>query len=445
LFLLLALFLLQATPSGVITGVIRTPAGVPQAGVRVYAVALRDAAEATAGLTVFEALTQTDAAGKYRLEVPAGRYLIAGGAVALPIYYPGTVNAAAARPVTVAAGAVLDNVDFSGVNPAGTGTQSFYSLQRAPAPAFTTTILGSVRLQDGSPAKGIEVVAVPMPRSPTIVASPRNIPSTAVQRVHADEQGGFRFANVAPGDYYIISGTRDVPSFYSGTGPSTPDSAKATPVTVTQPQSIQLKDFSVSGVTLGGRVTAASGFPAIGVTVSVRGATINAGSSGLADFLSAIPSWETVVNASDGTYSVSGLPPAAYAIRTSVFGVPPQTQNVLLGGASVHGVDFSLPTAVVAGKILNEDGSPFSSWRALGNLEIATSNNPNLILSTLVPVASGATFSSVIEPGEYRVALPSLPSAYTISSMTAGGKDLLKESLIVTKTESVNVEIRLKK
>ena len=69
---LLALFLIQAgptRPAGFVSGIVRGTDGKPVEKMRVFAVALRDAAEAAAGPTVFEVLAQTDASGRYRLEL----------------------------------------------------------------------------------------------------------------------------------------------------------------------------------------------------------------------------------------------------------------------------------------------------------------------------------------------------------------------------------------
>jgi hypothetical protein len=88
--LLLGLFLLHASPqgSGVVTGLVRSSTGSPAARVRVYAITYRDAVEAANLPPALEGLAETDASGRYRLELAPGRYHIAIGAVAAPTYYP---------------------------------------------------------------------------------------------------------------------------------------------------------------------------------------------------------------------------------------------------------------------------------------------------------------------------------------------------------------------
>ena len=74
--ILLATLLLQTAPpnAGTVTGVVRGAGGTPAAGIRVYAIAAKDAADAATGAAPLESQAQTDAAGTYRLEISAGRY-----------------------------------------------------------------------------------------------------------------------------------------------------------------------------------------------------------------------------------------------------------------------------------------------------------------------------------------------------------------------------------
>src|SRR5262245_15641293 len=119
---LVALFLLtQAGPQsvGVVTGVVRGANGMPAPAIRVYAIGVRDSLEAlNTGTAPLEGLTQTDASGRYRLEVTPGRYYVATGSVNAPTFYPGTTNAAEARVVTVASGGLVEAIDFSSFVPA---------------------------------------------------------------------------------------------------------------------------------------------------------------------------------------------------------------------------------------------------------------------------------------------------------------------------------------
>ena len=170
---LLAILLLQTAPQnvGVVTGVVRGANGMPSAGVRVYAMGVRDTIESASLASPFESLSETDGSGRYRLEIAPGRYYIASGSVSAPTFYPGTLDAAMARVVTVSAGAIVEAIDFS----------SFVPATRMPImgglPVGTGVLSGVIRFPDGSPAAGISVTAVPASQfagglAPAAVAAP---------------------------------------------------------------------------------------------------------------------------------------------------------------------------------------------------------------------------------------------------------------------------------
>jgi hypothetical protein len=118
-FLLAAGALLtQAIPpppnqAGTVTGLLRTPAGMPAPGVRVAALARPDALKDLALASSYVGLGETDAAGRYRLEnIPAGSYYIIAGRVDAPTFYPGTLQANNGTLVQVTAGSTVSGIDF---------------------------------------------------------------------------------------------------------------------------------------------------------------------------------------------------------------------------------------------------------------------------------------------------------------------------------------------
>src|SRR3954468_21633907 len=99
--------------SGTVSGVVRTSAGTPAAGVRVSAMVPPDAGTDAALAGSFAALAQTDEQGRYRLEgIPQGRYYIVAGRVDVPTYYPGTAEMAQARVFSVVSGGAVAGIDF---------------------------------------------------------------------------------------------------------------------------------------------------------------------------------------------------------------------------------------------------------------------------------------------------------------------------------------------
>jgi Carboxypeptidase regulatory-like domain len=104
--------------SGTITGTVRTSAGTPAAGVRVSAIARQSSATLNPADAAAEvsssSLAQTDDQGQYRLEnIPPGSYVIAAGRVTLPTYYPATMDLSKGTVVSVAASAVVGNINIT--------------------------------------------------------------------------------------------------------------------------------------------------------------------------------------------------------------------------------------------------------------------------------------------------------------------------------------------
>jgi hypothetical protein len=112
--LVLGFLLLLPSPQsrGAVTGVVRSGNGSPAPRVRVYAI------EAATTTPAMQSLTETDIYGRYRLELPPGRYHIATGAISSPTYYPNTTDISAARVVSVARDLVVQNIDFGSFVPA---------------------------------------------------------------------------------------------------------------------------------------------------------------------------------------------------------------------------------------------------------------------------------------------------------------------------------------
>ena len=444
--LLLAFFLLQTLPTGAVTGTVRAADGKPAPGVRVYAIALRDVADAT-DPTALESLSETDASGRYRLDIPPGRYYIASGAVAAPTYYPDTANRAAAIPVTIASGARLDGIDFSRYVARGPAVSEFtrtiisfnatFGLQ-APVPVLPT-MSGVIRLPNGKPAAGMDVLAVPVPGGATPAGSPGSIAASTAVRGRADDTGQFRLVNVAPGSYYIVAGTPDFITLY----PGTTEVSKATSIPVNTRDVINV-DFTVSGgVVLSGRVLAVGGAPAMGASVQARRSTGPSSSADVAAVLADRYLWETRVAALDGSFSIPGLPAGRYVVEVSAEFPPNQTREVVVGKEAISGIDFALPIVLLSGGIVLQDGSAVPDANRLGSIVFSSTGGDDE--STILRVSSTGTFGGILDPGEYRVDLPSLPWDYSIVSITSAGRDLLKESFKMTETSPAKIEIRLER
>jgi hypothetical protein len=103
----------RTNETGSVTGTLRTTDGKPAVGIRVAARAVQDAVAEEEGAAL-AGLVETDEKGHYRLEgIPSGRYTIAAGRVDLPTYYPGTLDLASSKILSIGPGSTTSGVDFT--------------------------------------------------------------------------------------------------------------------------------------------------------------------------------------------------------------------------------------------------------------------------------------------------------------------------------------------
>jgi len=331
--ILLALFLFQggANNAGAVTGVVRS-GGVPAPSVRVYAQQVRDAADASSPAAPLEGQAQTDAAGRYRLELAPGRYYIASGAVSSPTYYPGTTELAAAMLVTVTPGGVTEGIDFSSFTSVLPGISN-----AQPAGGL---IFGMVRYPDGSRAVNITVMAFP---SSAVVPAGTVAPWYATLRVQTDSLGGYSFRGVQSDTYYVVAGFAEAWAFYTGG----PNSTTPKTVVMVAPATVVLTDVEIprpisrTGTTVRGQVLTARGDSAPGTTVTIASPSPSPmGVMGVR-----LPSAYAVPDvqvAPDGTFEFSNVVPGFYNARASLRTVHVY-QSFEVGENPVTDVKLSLP------------------------------------------------------------------------------------------------------
>jgi hypothetical protein len=437
--LLLAALMLQVLSTGDVTGIVRGPNGEAAANVRVFAIALRDVSAATGDATVLETLAMTDESGHYRLQVPPGKYYIASGSVDQPTFYPNTTTRMDARPITVASGDHVDGIDFSSfVAPRRAPLDTFSGLVFLPtisAPRPSGSLSGTVRFSDGTPAQGIAVIAIPVPRNSRAV-SPRNIPSLAVVRTQTDVNGRYRLTTV--GDYYLAAGALNAFSIYPGTS----DIDKAASLSVMNSQIIDNLDFVLPGIAVQGRVLVAGEAPGAGASIRIlSNEVMPADLTGVAGFFPKRTLWEAAVD-SAGSFSLPGLPPGRYLVEASAESAPLQSKEIVVESRPVTGVDFKLPIASLMGTITMRDGKPMSDPLVLGSVVISAVD-PESLTSTLFNVTSAGTFGGILDPGEYRITMPSIPLDYALISIKVAGRDVLNETFKITDSESLRIAVQI--
>jgi hypothetical protein len=97
-----------------VSGIVRSPDGTPQSGIRVSALVPPDSPEDVAKVVSLVSIAETDKDGRYRLEsIPPGRYFIAAGRIDSPTYYPGTRDLTAGIVISAAAGETISGIDFA--------------------------------------------------------------------------------------------------------------------------------------------------------------------------------------------------------------------------------------------------------------------------------------------------------------------------------------------
>ena len=453
--LLLAILLLQVPQNGVVTGVVRGANGTPAAGVRVYAIAASDTADPAAIAPPLESQTQTDVAGRYRLEVSAGRYYIASGSVATPTYYPGIADLAGARVVTVVSAGLVEAVDFS----------SFVAAPRTTSGVMivggTGSISGALRYPDGAPAVGIPVTAVPastvsgmtLPprRTPILVQTGVGLPPTPASvppgvviisggPTTSGANGAYSLQNLAPDTYYIAAGFAESPTLYPGV--SSPAAAKT--FVTTPATSLTSIDFTVPrpppAFSLSGRVTALGDAPTEGAMIEIRG------SPSPSSTVYGLPSGKAsavLFSKPDGRFELNAVRPGSYDIVASFSTIRTETKTVDVVDRPVTGLDFSIPLAMFSGRLVGEDGAAFADPGAFGDAIVTTADNPNILASTILSIGPNGRFGRLLEPGIYRFHVRTLPEEYSIQSITAGGVDLLKEDLKLNGKDPASVEIRV--
>ena len=184
-FVLTAAILTQSATSpaplqpGVVTGQLTMRDGTPAAGMRVGAMTVPASGQPVSSSSTIVGLTQTDSAGRYRIEnVPAGRYYVIAGFVESPAYFPGVTSLNTATAINVTSANTVRGVDFVMVGGLG------------------VTVKGRVIRPASHPTTG--------PARIQLSGGPVALPDTAV-----NSDGTFEFQRVRPGPYNILvsSGT----------------------------------------------------------------------------------------------------------------------------------------------------------------------------------------------------------------------------------------------
>jgi hypothetical protein len=373
--LILAALLLVQSPNGTATGLIRSATGQPAAGVRVAAMTVPNSETGT-GEGALVSLTQSDNTGRYRLEnVPPGRYYIQAGLVDFPTYYPGVITTTGATSILISAGAVVANLDF-------TITQS-------------TGVRISGRVPGGVGRPGlVAITGGPTSRFTTTQLTP---------------DGTFEFLKVMPGNYTLqASPANGLPNL---------------------PLLVADKDIEI-GVPTGPGVQV-SGVVGLGPR-SPRPAGQRVVLSGTTNGWTLL---EGPVSA-NGTFSVAGVPPGTYNVKT-VPGPPTTLTTVVVADREIAGVRVGA-YAEVPGKAVLPDGRQFPASSSATMIEARPSQGATLATA----VRADGAFRFPLSEGEYRISIGKLPAGMAVQSISYGTIDLMKNPLKLDGTTDLS-ELRI--
>jgi hypothetical protein len=119
--------------NGTIAGTLKTESAHPAAGVRVGVMVQPENLADVVGAASLVSIAETDDSGKFRLDnIPPGRYYITAGRVEQPTYFPGALDIAAGRIVTVGANESVSGIDFTLKDISDRGVETVNAALRIP-------------------------------------------------------------------------------------------------------------------------------------------------------------------------------------------------------------------------------------------------------------------------------------------------------------------------
>ena len=445
---LLTLLMAQGIPalpsqSGTVSGVVRTSAGIPAAGVRVSAMVPPEVGTEAALSGSFAALAQTDEQGRYRLEgIPQGRYYIVAGRVDLPTFYPGTADVSNARIFAITPGGAVSGIDFVMMDNsvrAASSSGVFFGITSLTQVQITIPI--RVRMEPGAKLPVFAAGSFTMVRFTdtfTGVQTSQTIKDSFVFSVSPSNEFRVDVVNLPVG--YVVN------SIMYGTTDVTSSSLKIPAALLPRPTIV-----TANGIT---QVTVASappaGQPAPELTISLAKVPVPSGpgvrvagrakdTDARAIYLSGRPG----TFFSDGTFEFLGVPPGRHSI--AAFGSSPVSSlgaSIVVGDRDVDGVEIEtiavlpndakqprppdasgthapgsvLPLAAFRGRIVEEaSGVPIEE----GTIRLMGRD------SITVPIGVGGKFEfSGLLPGTYELEVRIFGHSNVLQPIIIGDEDI---------------------
>jgi hypothetical protein len=271
-----------------------------------------------------------------------------------------------------------------------------------PEPVQSGTVTGQVMNDRGVPVAGVRVAAMP-------VARDGENSGTLVGLTLTDSNGRYTIETLEPGTYYVTAGRVDAPSYYPGVGSML--SAKSILVTAgARISGIDFRTVQPPTYIVSGRVVLQPGqqLPP-GSRISLSGTT----------------SQETPIGP-DGTFEFSRVSPGPYNLRLPLdafsVGMPLRVEDRMTG------IEVRLPAGSINANIVMEDAS------AAPRVSLSFSD---IKQNRVMEVVAQRSFVFLVGEGEFRVTPRRVPNGYRVKSLTAGGVDLLSNSLRLSSAQPV--------
>jgi protocatechuate 3,4-dioxygenase beta subunit len=392
------------SPTGVVTGIVRTDTNLPLGGVRV-AVIPADTAIAD---SVLESLGLTDSTGRYRLEnVSPGRYFILIGRGGMPIYHPGVAELGRATRIQVAAGATTEVPDmlFGGSHVTG-------------------------RVVDMATGKGRGIMNLVLccdPSRPVLGASPNVGPPFGASVTTIADDGSFIFPSVKPGNYFLSTQDPGVARVSwalavgaSGTTELRLEVSEGVEVQGTvgdqtgQPAAAQIRLRPKPALSAFNTIS-----PPTNITADTRTVIPKAGLSldGLHELLLKSARVQSTTPGPDGRFAFRSVYPGAYVLEASTGGIALLEREIQVEIDGVTSVSLQVPAIHLAGRVIAPGGGPLPK---LNYIRLVRSGSEAEVFYGF-PDAQGR-FSFLLLPGTYRVLTERLGPS--VESVSDGSRDI---------------------
>jgi Carboxypeptidase regulatory-like domain len=329
---------------------------------------------------------------------------------------------------------------------------------------------------DSKPTRGVEVRLVQVVSDASGAKSLRPVGSTVT-----DSRGDFRISNVTPGRYYAVAvppvetgrnfqardkaraistvaDVRYAATFY----PSTVDMAKAELVEIFPGGELRGLEFTVSRIPTyrirGNVVDTRFNLPATDhVTIAWHPRDSSSGQ---------VVENNTVEMAANGTFEIQGLLTGKYWLEIKARPPMPQGSAQQSGSESQPIYQSVVPVDIVSSNVENLtvrlspavpirgritlDGEPLKSHPGLGRVVVVATPAPGAANSMFMvppppapPGLDGKFSFERVAPGEYQLAVRSLPPDVYVKSATLGPVDVLQDGLSVAEPTSKSLDIVL--